>query len=407
MICTIAWKNIWRNKARSLVVITAVFLGVFGGIFSSAVMNGAAEQRISNLIDLESAHIRISMDTFDENNELQYSIPNADSIINFIKKLPECEEVCMRLNIQSMIATATASSGLSVYGISPENYSRVFHYQDFISDSSGTFFSEDKKNRIVIGDKLANKLNVHVKSKIVLTFQDIDGNLSSDVYKVGGIFHTSNNLLNEFRVFVKSDEISPVLAMKKNTAHEIFVRLLPDADIDALKEKLQKQFPHLKVQTWRESNPTMGMMEGMMNAFMYVFMFIILLAIAFGIVNTMLMVVMERIRELGMLKAIGMKKGRIFRMITLETIFLSFIGGFLAMIFSAALVAYTGHYGINFSAYSKGLEAAGYSSFIYPSIGIDFFFGVSFLIILTSILASIVPALRATRLNPTEAIRVE
>lgn len=407
MIWSIAWKNIWRNKVRSLVIITAVFLGVCGGIFSSAVMNGASEKRIADLINLESAHIRVSVKEFDDNNELKYTIPHAQVVLDKIKAMTEVDAACMRLNIQAMAATANASSGIAVYGINPEDYSNVFNYAEFIPDSSGSFFGDDKKNRIVIGDKLAKKLNVHLKSKIVLTFNDSEGNLSSDVYKVAGIFHTSNNTLNEYRVFVRMDEIAPVLALPQQAAHEIYIKLNKGADIETFQSVLQGDLPNLQVQNWRETDPTVGMLDGMMQSFMYLFMFIILLAIAFGIVNTMLMVVMERVRELGMLKAIGMKKGRIFRMITLETVFLAFTGGILGMVFSGILVAWLGHRGMDLSSVGQGLEAAGFSSYIYPSVGIDFFFGVSFLIILISILASIIPALRATKLNPAEAVRVE
>ena len=407
MICTIAWKNIWRNKVRSLVVITAVFLGIFGGVFSSAVMNGATKHRIKNYIELESSHIRLSIKAFDKNNELEFYISNADSITNIIQQMPECEAVTARTNIQSMAATANANSGITIFGINPKSHAKVFFIQEYICDSCGNFFAEDKKKRIIIGDKLANKLSVKIKSKIVLTFQDAEGNLSNDVYKVGGIFHTSNNTLNEYKVYIKNTEIAPVMMLSNNAAHEIFVRLKADTDIEVFKEKLSTMFPKLQVQTWKKIDPAIGMLDDLMKSFMYIFMFIILLAIAFGIINTMLMVVMERVRELGMLKAIGMNKKRLFGMICLETVFLSMIGGVLGMLFSAVVIWITGKRGLDLSVIGEGLEAGGYSSFIYPSVSIDFFFGLSFLIIFTSILASIIPALRATRLKAAEAIRVE
>jgi len=407
MIWSIAWKNIWRNRTRSMVIITAVFLGVFGGIFSSAVMNGATERRVVDLIDLESAHIRISIKEFDDNNDIKYVILNADSILSEIRKMPEVNSACERINIQAMIKTANGSAGVNVYGINPESYKSVFTYEEYLTEGSEGFFDGGKSNTIIIGDKLAKKLNASFKTKPAMDFVDIDGELSSDGYKVRSIFHTSNNVLNEYKVFVRADSLAPKLNIEPGAAHEIFIRLNEDEDMVAFKDKLQAMYPELLVQTWREANPSMGMLDGMMQAFMYVFMFIILLAIAFGIINTMLMVVMERVRELGMLKAIGMKKGRIFRMITLETVFLAFTGGVLGMAFSAALLAWLGKVGLDLSMVGEGLEAAGFASFIYPTVGLDFFFGVSFLIISISVLASIIPALRATKLNPAEAVRVE
>jgi ABC-type antimicrobial peptide transport system permease subunit len=121
----------------------------------------------------------------------------------------------------------------------------------------------------------------------------------------------------------------------------------------------------------------------------------------------MLMIVFERTRELGMLMAVGMSKSRVFRMIMLETIFLTIIGGVIGMILSAALVGFLHQHGIDLSSVSKGLGAYGFDSKIYPFIKKDLYFNLSLMIICTGILSAIMPARKALRLNPVEAIRVE
>jgi ABC-type lipoprotein release transport system permease subunit len=159
--------------------------------------------------------------------------------------------------------------------------------------------------------------------------------------------------------------------------------------------------------TWGEIDPYLAMLTGMIQKFYAVFMGVILAALAFGIVNTMLMVVLERTKELGMLTAIGMNKKRVFSMIMLESIFLSLVGGVVGMVVSRLLIAFTATNGINFASYEEGFEALGYSAHIYPAISPAFFFVVTVLIIITGILSSIYPALKALKLDPADALRTE
>jgi ABC-type antimicrobial peptide transport system permease subunit len=158
---------------------------------------------------------------------------------------------------------------------------------------------------------------------------------------------------------------------------------------------------------WKEIQPDLAMMTDMVQQFYIVFMILILAALAFGIVNTMLMVILERTKELGMLTAIGMNKKRVFNMIMLESVFLSLIGGVVGMIVSKVLIIFTSENGINFYKYAEGFEAMGYSAHIYPVISTAFFIIVTVLIIITGVLSSIYPALKALKLDPAEALRTE
>ena len=158
---------------------------------------------------------------------------------------------------------------------------------------------------------------------------------------------------------------------------------------------------------WKEIQPDLAMMTDMVQKFYAVFMVIILAALAFGIVNTMLMVVLERTKELGMLTAIGMNKKRVFRMIMLESVFLSLVGGVAGMFISEVIIGLTARKGINFASYADGLEAMGFTAHIYPVISLSFSIMVAVLIVLTGILSSIYPALKALKLDPSEALRTE
>lgn len=407
MLWAVSWKNIWRNKIRSLVVIAAVFIGMVGGIFSSAVMNGAAVQRIKDAIRLEISHIRICLPAFKEETGLEYFFTGSGKLTGSIKAMPWCESVCSRIKVISMANTAGQTVPVQITGIFPDDDSKVFDFADCICDTCGEYIGGSGGNKVLVGDKLAENLKLKLKSKIVFTFQDLQGNITGAAFKAGGIFHTSNNLFNEFRVFTQAATLSELVMLPPDAAHEIFIRVKEGYDEHLIRDMFRKKLPAFSVESWDEIDTTVGMLHELMSAMMYLFMTIILLALGFGIVNTMQMVVLERTRELGMLAAVGMKRGRIFRMVILETILLTSTGALLGMAASAGLIAWTGSSGIDFSTFAQGFEAAGFAAVVYPYLEPSFFAGVAVLVVFTAMVAALFPARRATRLNPIEAIRVD
>ena len=406
MIFKIAFKNVWRNKVRSLIVIIAITLGLAGGIFTTSIITGMVEQKIRSGINNEVSHIQVHNPEFLKNYESQYSIPHADSIADVISKMPGVKAVCTRTRITGMAASPNSVAGLQIVGINPLQEKKVSSLYTAIPDSGGGYLTGSRKNQVVIGRKLADKLKVRLKSKIVIRFQNTDGNLSEAAFSINGIFQTSNTAFDETNVFVKKTDLD-LLTGEDNGIQEIAIMLdniekIPVAEA-ALKTKLQG----LDVQNWMEIRPDMAMVTTAISIEVYIILGIILFALAFGIVNTMLMIVFERTRELGMLMAVGMSKARIFRMIMLETIVLTVIGGIIGMILSAILVGYFHQKGIDLSSMSKGLGAYGFDSNIYPFIKNELYLNLSLMIFCTAILAAIMPARRALKLKPVEAIRVE
>ncbi|NTV83515.1 MAG: FtsX-like permease family protein [Bacteroidales bacterium] len=151
--------------------------------------------------------------------------------------------------------------------------------------------------------------------------------------------------------------------------------------------------------------PLLAGLSSMMNQMAYFLLIIILIAMAFGIINTMMMAVLERTRELGMLMAVGMNKRKVFFMIMLETIFLSLVGTLAGIVISVVTIHYTGLNGINFSAWAEGYESWGYSALVYPSLYMSFYIGMTALVIITATISSIYPARKALGFNPAAAIR--
>ncbi len=411
MIWIIAWKNIWRNRGRSLVVLVSITLGITGGIFSAAVMKGTGDQRAREAVSRETSHLQIHHPQYIEDNDIQYFIDKEAAIDNrltrFSKETKSGVAWSARVKFMAMAASAGASAGVMVMGVDPGLEAKVTDIHSLIADSCGSWFGEIRGVPVVMGGALVAKLKVKLHSRIVLTFQDMEGNITGAAFRIAGIYHSNNSVYDEMNVFVRRADITPLLGAHSEISHEIAVRMADEGRTGELEAQLKKDFPKLLIRNWKEVDPLLGMVDDLLDLWLYLFMGIILLALGFGIVNTMLMSILERERELGMLAAIGMNKRRIFLMIMLESVLLSLTGGVAGMALSLLLIGWTRHTGIDLSSLSEGFARMGYNPMLYPSLNALFFINITLMVILTGIAASIYPARRALKLSPADAIRNE
>jgi len=398
----ISWRNIWRNKLRSLVVIISIVFGLLGGIIIIAMSYGLNEERMNNAVDTYLSHIQIHNNLFSEDYNIKHTINNLDVIEKAINEDERVVSYSKRIVLNGMLSNSNGSYGIQVKGIDPDEEIKVTNTYEKIID--GEYFRSKRDNTILVGKKLADKLNLKLKSKVVITFQDENYELTSLLYRVEGIFRSGNSRYDEMNVFVKNKSITKNLP-GFNGYHEMPILL---SDIE-LRGKVKKDLIPISsdniVEGWDDISKELAYANEMLSAVLYIFMMIILSGLSFGVINTMLMAILERRKEIGMLMSIGMNRYKIFMMISFETIFLSLIALPFGLITSYLIVEYYSVVGIDLSVVEAGLENFGVGTRLYFKVPNEEYFYVSLMVFFISIFSSIFPSIRALKINPVEATK--
>lgn len=387
-------------------MIVAIALGLLAGVFAIAFMQGAVDARIESVTRTEMSHLQVHAPNFLENNETGLYIPDADDLTQEIQNLPEVVAASYRLIAEPFIMAAHGTGGGKMLGVIPEMEKQVTNISEKLVE--GTYLEKDgRMPPVLIGEKLATKLKLKVGSKLNVQMVDLNGDLSSKGYRVCGIFKTVNTGFDESTFFVLYDDLKNQLEISGSVAHEIAMICNDGNMVDQVKKEVQPLVGNNEVKSWKELSPEMSILTESMDEYMYIFILIILLGLCFGIINTMLMAVLERTKEIGMLMAVGMNKRRIFSMIMLESVMLTLTGGILGVLLGSAVTKIFETRPIDVSAFAEGLEKYGYGSQIYTSLQTETLITITFLVLLTGIISAVYPARKALKLNPAEATRSE
>jgi putative ABC transport system permease protein len=404
MIPNIAWRNIWRNLSRSFVVIIAVALGIWAGLFLISFSLGMADGRARDMIEKELSHIQVHNPAYKNDCEIKVSatIPNGEYLMKKSREYPYVRATSGRVLSLGMCASAKGDAGVLINGIYPDSENQLTQLKSKLVE--GDYLDENRRSPILISRRMADKLKVELGKKIVLTFQDTDNNITAGAFRVAGLYQTYNNKYDDLQVFVRAEDLQRLLKLE-GQIHEIGILMADRKEVAPVKTELQSSNPDLLVEDWLDLAPDLKLMDESFDAYMRVFLIIIMLALAFGIINTMLMAVMERTHELGMLMAIGMNRIRVFSMIMLETLLLSLVGVPLGLLMALGTVSYFEKNGIDMSVFAKGLSSLGYDSMIYTTLDSRYYVEIALMVFFTALISAIYPAYKALKLKPVEAMR--
>lgn len=404
MIIQMAWRNIWRNKMRSLVIALSVAIGLFAGLAVLALHKGMLLSRVRTVIEAEVSHLQIHHSQFKKDYDPKYILDSSEQWIKQLLLSPLIKAVTVRSVTQAMLSTASGSAGVQVNGIIPETENKISQLEKKVHE--GTGFTDQKKNEIILSRKLADKMKLKMASKVVLTFTDTATNIVAAAFRITGIYQTENTPQDERNVYVTMKDLNELLGIGNSSFHEIAILLNNDSALETAKQQLKKEYPGELIETWKDISPETDLMVSTMDFYMYIIIGIIMLALAFGIINTMLMAILERMREIGMMVALGMNRLRLIILVLLETIFLTFTGTPFGLFFAWLATEYFNKKGIDTSSYAgETMSSFGFSSIIYPEFPVDELPEVLAIVIITALISCIFPAIKSGRLQPAEALR--
>ncbi len=403
MILIMAWRNIWRNKMRSIVIMLSVVVGLFAGIAVLALYDGMMKSRVRNVIDAEAGHLQLHNSQFKKDYEPKYIFPDGYDVLKQIRSLPQVKMATARTISNGMLSTSTGSAGVQINGVIPEQEYQISQLKKKMVE--GKLFDPAKKNSIMIGRKLAMKMKLKAGSKLVLTFTDTSGNIVSAAYRVAAVYQSENTPLDERNVYVPMQGLNELM-LSGSSFHEIVVLLKRDEDVQLMQQQLQHQFPALQVESWKDISPETDFMVKTVDQYSYIIMVIIMLALAFGIINTMLMAILERTREIGMMLALGTDRIRIFILILLETIFLTLAGTPIGLLVGWLVTNYFNRHGLDLSGMGKEMMSNfGFGTMIYPEFPVEKLGTVMLIVTGTALLSCVYPAVKALKLQAVEALR--
>ncbi|ENQ8700648.1 ABC transporter permease [Vibrio harveyi] len=407
MLVKLAWRNLWRNKLRTSIMLGAMVFGLMGVVAMMGFMNGLVDSMIKNAISWQTSHLQIQQKSYLVNPELKDVIPDAEGISKVLASNREVKAISERFLADGMIASARSTRGIRINGVNIEQEQNITPLSKHIID--GEWFSEEGRNPILVSSKIAERLKLRVGSKVVLTLSDVNGEVAGAAFRVRGIFKTPSTGFDDGNVYVRKSDLEKVAGL--SGTHEIAILLTSNDDAE-LKQILA--FTHsilppeskdlLSVRPWQEIQPLLSTMMSTMDVSNQVMLVVFVLAMTLGIVNIMLMSVFERTREFGVLMAVGMQKHKIRLLIVFETLFLGLSGCALGLLGSAIMLKVLSVTGLSLAGMAEGLGAYGVDTLLYPRVSIAEYQMIIVAIFVASLIAALYPARQILKHRPVDAM---
>ncbi|MBN2233347.1 MAG: ABC transporter permease [Deltaproteobacteria bacterium] len=404
-----AWRNLWRNPRRTGVILTAIFVGVASMIFLGAVSRGSMTGMVDNAIGDLTGHLQVRHPEYRGDPALDHRIDDPLPVLELLAEiLPSTARIAPRLRVDAVVSTARKTAGVVLVGIDPG----AERGSSFIAAAplEGEYLRGDDNNGILVGSALMGTLGIRRGSKVVLMSQGADGELASMAFRIRGVYHADLAATEKRCVFVPLAAARRLLGVERAVT-EVAVTLPGTTFESDLPARLARQLNGslvdvgLTAAPWRELLPAMSAYLGMFDFFLLIWYLVVFVAMGFGIANTVLMAVFERMREFGLLRALGMRPRRIFFMVLGETLLLLVLGLAAGNLAGGAGVVLLNRTGLDLSAFARGAEMWGMTRIVWPRIALSDLLLANGTVLVLGVLTGVYPALKAAQFTPVETMR--
>jgi ABC-type lipoprotein release transport system permease subunit len=397
-----AFRDLGRNRRRSFFSALAVAIGLALLMLMSSVIQGEMGSAIESAIQLQSGHLQIRATSYDENkSSLKWEdlVENPEQVAAKVAALDQVKAATPRLFASGFLSTGDESAGVRIYGIDPQSAVNDPYREGIIS---GSFLTADDREGLLIGKPAAEKLHLQAGDKVSVSVNTSNGDVQEQTFTIRGVYTTDTYGFDNSTVFLPLAK-AQAITQTENHASTVVVLLKDTSFTDQVVQALHA--PNLDVLTWRDLNKLFVEFETMAQSYIAFFYLIILAITASVIINTLIMSVYERTREIGILAAIGMRGGRILGLFLGESVLLA-IGGVLMGLALGVLAVYL--FNINgFYIGNMGLNGILVSNTIRARLTADNTISVSIMTLIATILSGLYPAVMASRMEPVTALRAE
>ena len=402
-ILKMAFRDLGRNRRRSFFSALAVGGGLALLILMASVVEGEMGGALENAIRLQSGHIQIRAATYDENkSSLKWEdlVANPDEIANQIAKYDQVKAATPRLYASGFLSSGTQSAGAKITGIDPLSAANDPYREGLID---GKYLTPDDRDAVLIGRPMADRLNLSVGDSVGLSLNTADGTVQEQTFIVKGIYTTNTYGFDNATVFLPLAKAQAMTQTEKH-ASTVFVLLNDTALTEAVAPAL-KVSSNLQVKTWKDLNTLFVEWEALAQSYIG-FLYLIILAISVSvIINTLIMSVYERTREIGILAAIGMRGARIMMLFLAESSLLAVGGVIMGLILGVLATMYFNVHG--FYVGNMGLSGIAITDTVYAKLTTENLINLTIMTFVATILAGLYPAIMASRMQPVEALRAE
>lgn len=403
MLLTLAWRNIWRNRNRSLITMASIAGAVLLAVLMTALQKGVFDNLVHNLVSMYSGHMQVHAKGYWDEQVLDNAFVLNDTLQSEIDQVEGLTAAAHRLETFSLISSGEKTKGSLIVGVSPKAEDELTGLKSKVS--KGNFFNA-KSDEILLAEGLAEKLLVDVNDTIVLLAQGYYGSTAAGKFAVGGLLHFGSPELNNQVAYLTLPNAQRWLDAPE-MATTLAITIEDDDDLKSISDKLKSAlWANYEVLTWEEMMPEIVQHIKTDNAGMYIMVGVLYLLISFGIFSTLLMMFAERQREFGMLAALGMRKAKIARMLLVESIILTLFGCLAGLLLSLPATWYLTEHPIEFTGeLAQVYEDFGFEAVFPATMDPPIFWSQTIVVLVIGLLLAMYPVLKVLKLDPVAAMR--
>jgi len=397
----LAWRNLWRNYRRTLIMLLAITVGVWSMIFMTALLRGMVDNMVKQGITALPGHVQVHAAEFRDDPSITHRLAAPAGALAAKLDSENVTAWVSRIKVPAVISSERDNRGVTLLGIEPE--SEVALGFDLADITQGRFLSGADDRGIVVGQKLLQRLETRLGKRVVVMSQDPENAIADRGFRVVGVFKAELESREESIVYAGREVIQKMLGVGSDVS-EIAVLGVHYRTPEILATDIRSSVPgDEEVLSWLELDPYLSSMMQVMDGFVLVWMVVIFLALSFGLVNTLMMAVFERVREIGLMRALGMRPSAIVYQILAESLLLLCLGLVAGDTLAVGTIIWLKD-GIDVSAVAQGMEMMGASSVMYPVMEWPDLALANLVVIVLGIVTSLLPAWRATQYRPVEAL---